>query len=71
MRADDLREYTVSELEDHIHDLEENLFSLRMQHGTGQLDNTAKLAQVRKDLARAKTVLREHQLGIRTLAGHN
>ncbi len=64
MRADDVGEMTVDEFEEQIIDLEEDLFTLRMQKGAGQLDDTSKLRQARKDLARAKTVLREHELKI-------
>lgn len=70
MQAEDFREMTPDELIDQIEDLEQNLFLLRMQHGANQLDNTSKLIQARRNLARAKTVLREHELGVRLLAGH-
>ncbi len=71
MRIETLREMTVEELKDQIREIEENLFLLKMQHGVGQLDDTSKLRRTKRDLAQAKTVLREHDLGIRMLAGHD
>ncbi|RSL28708.1 50S ribosomal protein L29, partial [Salibacterium salarium] len=44
--------------------LKEELFNLRFQLATGQLDNPARIRNVRKDIARAKTVLRERELGL-------
>ena len=55
---------TTAEIEQKIAELKEELFNLRFQLATGQLDNTARIKQVRKSIARAKTVLRERELGI-------
>jgi len=51
-----------AELETKLADLKKDLFFLRMQHATNQLDNPTKIAQVKKDIARVKTILREKQL---------
>lgn len=66
MKASELRNMTTAEIEQKIKALKEELFNLRFQLATGQLDNTARIKQVRKDIARAKTVLRERELGINT-----
>jgi large subunit ribosomal protein L29 len=59
MRAADLRELTNEELAAKLKELSEELFKLNFQHQGQQLDNTARLGQARRDLARVKTVLRE------------
>ncbi len=59
MRATELREHTVDELQEKETELAEQLFALRLQKVTGQLDNPTKMATVRKDMARVLTVLRE------------
>lgn len=63
MKAKDLRELTIEELKQRELDLREELFNLRYQHATHQLENTAKLKQLRRDIARIKTILREKQYG--------
>ena len=50
------------ELEERLNGLKKDLFFLRMQHATNQLDNPIRIAQVRKDIARIKTVIRQKQL---------
>ncbi|OUM87982.1 MAG: 50S ribosomal protein L29 [Bacillus thermozeamaize] len=65
MKANEFRNMATSELEQQVKKLKEELFNLRFQLATGQLDNPARLRQVRKDIARAKTILRERELGIR------
>jgi len=62
MKADKLRELTVDELERKVDDLKEELFNLRFQMATGQLENPMRIKEVRKNIARAKTVLREREL---------
>lgn len=59
MRARELRELSVDELTQKERDLKEELFNLRFQRATGQLDNLMRLTQVKRDIARVKTVLRE------------
>jgi large subunit ribosomal protein L29 len=61
MRATDLREHTVDELREKETELAEQLFALRLQKVTGQLENPAKIRMVRRDLARVLTVLQEKQ----------
>ena len=61
MKASKLREMTVEQLETEIHDLSQQLFKLRFQKATGQLENQVKTRQVRKDLARIHTVLTERR----------
>ncbi len=62
MKAKDIRGLTADELNARLADLKKDLFMLRMQHATNQLDNPLKLADVKKDIARVKTVLREKEL---------
>jgi large subunit ribosomal protein L29 len=59
VKAQDIREMSEEELQHKAQDLTEELFNLRFQHATGQLENTERLPQVRTDLARVKTILRE------------
>jgi large subunit ribosomal protein L29 len=59
MRASELREQTVEELKDKERDLAEQLFALRLQKVTGQLEKPSRVSAVRKDLARVMTVLNE------------
>ena len=55
----DLRGLTVEKLEEKLQELKKDLFMLRMQHATNQLDNPMQLAAVKKDIARVKTIIRE------------
>ncbi|TBL69195.1 50S ribosomal protein L29 [Paenibacillus thalictri] len=64
MKASEYRNLTTAEIEQKIAGFKEQLFNLRFQLATGQLDNPTQLQKVRKDIARAKTVLRERELGI-------
>lgn len=66
MKATELRNLTTAEIEQKINSFKEELFNLRFQLATGQLDNPTRIRGVRKDIARAKTVLRERELGIST-----
>ena len=59
-----LNEKTTEEIEGFLKKSKEELFNLRFQHATGQLDNTARLKAVKRDIARMYTVLRERELGI-------
>ena len=60
----DLRELTDDRLVDELRKGKEELFNLRFQSATGQLDNTARLRAVRREIARIYTVQRERELGI-------
>lgn len=62
MVAEELRGMDRSEIEGHVRDLREQLFKLRFQKTTGQVANAAKLISVRRDIARALTVLREREI---------
>lgn len=59
MKVKEIRELTTAEMLDQEKQLKEELFNLRFQLATGQLENTARIKEVRKSIARIKTVLRE------------
>ena len=61
MKANELKEMKVEDLQKKMAELNEELFNLRFQLHTGQLENTARVSAARKDIARIKTVLREKQ----------
>ena len=62
MKANEIRKLSAEELDKKLIDLKKDLFTLRMQHATNQLDNPGKIADVKKDIARVKTIIREQQL---------
>jgi large subunit ribosomal protein L29 len=62
MKASELRELSLEELEHKLEDLTQELFNLRFQHVTDQLENPMRLRQTKQDVARVKTVLRERQI---------
>ncbi len=62
MKAKEVRKMSASELEAKLADLKKDLFTLRMQHATNQLDNPMKISLVKKDIARVQTVIRELEL---------
>ncbi|MGE5553260.1 MAG: 50S ribosomal protein L29 [Betaproteobacteria bacterium] len=64
MKAKDIRDLTSEEIEHQVKDLKAELFNLRFQLATGQLDNPMRLSEVRKSIARCKTILRERELKI-------
>jgi large subunit ribosomal protein L29 len=59
VKARELKDLSAAELRQKEQDFTTELFNLKFQHATGQLENTERLPQVRKDLARVKTILRE------------
>ena len=61
MKTVDLRKMTTAELEAKAAELKKDLFFLRMQHATNQLDNPVQIAVVKKEIARVKTIIREKQ----------
>jgi large subunit ribosomal protein L29 len=61
-RAREFRELNDVELEHRLSEAKEELFNLRFQNATGQLDSTSRLADVRKDVARIETLLREREI---------
>ena len=62
MRTSELRDMTEGELNDHIATARRELFGLRFQHATGELDNTASLKDAKREIARALTVQREREI---------
>lgn len=62
MKASEIRELSAEELTVKLGDLKKDLFNLRLQHATNQLDNTNRINEVKHDIARVNTVLRELQL---------
>lgn len=60
-KAEALRASSREELERQIKELRDEQFNLRFQHSTGQLENTARMRQVRREIARIKTVLNERR----------
>ncbi|MEG1857809.1 MAG: 50S ribosomal protein L29 [Pseudoflavonifractor sp.] len=62
MKATEIRKLSATELETKLGDLKKDLFQLRLQHATNQLENPIKIADVKKDIARVKTLIREQQL---------
>ena len=63
-QTDELRELHDDELETRLREAKEELFNLRFQMATGQLDNNRRLRAVRHDIARIYTILRERELGL-------
>ncbi len=62
MKAEDIRAKSGTELEKELVALKEELFKLRFQHATNQLENPQRLSVVRRDIARVKTIIREQEL---------
>ena len=67
MKAKEIKEVrglSVEKLEEKLQELKKDLFMLRMQHATNQLDNPMKIAAVKKDIARIKTIIREKETNV-------
>jgi len=62
MKASEVRQMSVQELNAKLVELKRDLFYLRMQHATNQLDNPSKIKEVKRDIARVQTIMREKQL---------
>ncbi len=62
MKPSELRELTTTELEAKLGDLKEELFNLRFQHATGQLENPMRIKEVKKTYARIKTIVQERAM---------
>ena len=60
----DIRNLSVEDLQKKLNDLKKDLFMLRMQHATNQLDNPMQIAAVKKDIARVKTIIREKETNV-------
>ena len=61
MKASEIRKMSQAELSEKLVSLKKDLFFLRMQHAPNQLDNPVKIAEVKRDIARVKTIIREQQ----------
>ena len=67
MKAKEIKEVralSVEKLEEKLQELKKDLFMLRMQHATNQLDNPLQIAAVKKDIARIKTIIREKETNV-------
>jgi large subunit ribosomal protein L29 len=64
MQSGELRDLSENELREHIRTTRRELFGLRFQHATGELDNTAGLGRAKRDVARALTVARERGIDL-------
>ena len=62
MKATEVRKMSAAELDSKLVELKKDLFQLRLQHATNQLDNPVRIAEVKKDIARVKTMIRDQQL---------
>jgi len=62
MKMNQIRDLTMAELNDELKKMKNELFNLRFQHVTGQLENPARMMDVKRDIARIKTVIRENEL---------
>ena len=62
MKAKEIRELSADELTTKLGELKKDLFNLRLQHATNQLENVNRISEVKRDIARVNTVLRELQL---------
>ncbi len=62
LKARELRDYSFEELLQRLKEAKEELFNLRFQAATGQLDNTSRIVETKRDIARICTVIREHEL---------
>jgi large subunit ribosomal protein L29 len=62
MKVKEIRDMSVGELDQKVASLKEELFNLRFQHATGQLETPMRIREVKKTIARIKTIQREHEL---------
>jgi large subunit ribosomal protein L29 len=62
MRADEIRNLSQTEIARHLDEAHHELFNLRFQYSTGQLKNTSRLSEVKHEIARLRTILREREL---------
>ena len=59
MKANEIRDLSPEERSDKLQDLQQELFNLRFQHASGQLENPKKIGKTKRDIARLKTIIRE------------
>ncbi len=64
MKASELRDLTTDQLDDELAKLKKEQFNLRFQKASGQLENVARIRQVRRDIARIKTIARQKSVGV-------
>jgi large subunit ribosomal protein L29 len=64
MKVNEIKDLITAEIEQKLKSLKEELFNLRFQLATGQLENTARIREVRKSIARMKTVVRQREIGV-------
>ena len=62
MKANEVRKLSSADLEKKLTELKNDLFQLRLQHATNQLENPVRINEVKRDIARVKTIIREQQL---------
>ena len=65
MKVNEIRDLSADEQGDKLKSLKEELFNLRFQHATGQLENPMRIREVKRSIAQIKTILRERELKIR------
>jgi large subunit ribosomal protein L29 len=63
MKVADIRAMTIDQIDDEVLKLKKEQFNLRFQRATGQLENTARVREVRRDIARLKTIARDKRVG--------
>ena len=67
MKVNEIRDLQIEELQSKLQDLKKELFNLRFQHATNQLDNPMRIVEVKKAIARVKTVIRAQELKSETV----
>lgn len=65
MKVNEIRDMSADEQTQKLKSLKEELFNLRFQHATGQLENPMRIREIKKSIAQVKTIQRESELGIR------
>ena len=68
LKPRDIRDMTLTEINMKLSDLEEELFNLRFRNAMKQLDDPLRIRIIKRDVARLKAIIREHELGIRKIA---
>lgn len=63
MKSSEIRALSAEEMLRKVDDLKQELFNLRFQHETGQLENPQKMKQTKRDIARVKTIIKQFELG--------
>ncbi len=67
MKVNEIRDLKIDELQEKLQDLKKELFNLRFQHATNQLENPMRIAEVKKTIARIKTVIKELEIKSETV----